>query len=397
MELKQHGSAFNTDKIIGQIYDASLNPELWVSVLESVATYTQCKSAIFTAIDQLNPEYDFTYSYNIPDEAMLAYQDERIQVIDMRLHAPVLFKAGIGEPAIAYWKHYADMTVDTDEYFFYERCLKPTGVGSAHGILLEHGKFRWAVFATHRAFDAPDLTQQDLLNIRFLLDHLRRALQIHRQISILKQEKQQAYNILDCLKIGVMILDHESSVIYSNQKAQKILESCTALELDTFNRLKTRHNKEQALLNTYILGALFQSSTVQQQHLPVGGVLGLANEGTAKKTLMLSVVPISKLAGFGVSVEQGQKVAIFLTEPNQPHQLATSYLKQMYKLTNREVEVCELFINGYDLKEIAQQCHVTYETIRFYFKNIYEKTECSSQHELMRLLMGVTLDFEHIQ
>lgn len=393
MQLEQNLSNSITDKIIGQIYDASLNPELWVSVLESVATYTQCKSAIFTAIDQLNPEYDFTYSYNIPEEAMLAYQDERIQVIDMRLHAPILLKAGIGEPAIAYWKNYVDMP-NTDEYLFYEKCVKPTGISSGNGILLENGKYRWAVFAVHRALDAPDFNQQDLFNIKFLAEHLRRALQIHRQITILKQENQQAYNLLDYLKIGVLILDHESSVIYSNQKAKTILEKSQLLALDNFNHLKTM-NKDQILLNTYILGALFQSSKVQES-LPVGGVMGLG-ESKDKKTLMLSVVPLSNVKYIDTAITKDKKVAIFLTEPHQPHHLAKTYLKQIYKLSKREIEICELFVNGYDLREIAQQCKIIYDTVRTYFKSIYEKTKCGSQVELMRFLMEITIDFEHIE
>lgn len=391
MELEQYRSAFNTDKIIGQIYDASLNPELWTSVLANVAYYTQCKSAIFTAIDQLNPEYDFTYTHNIPEEALKAYQEEKIQIIDMRLHAPILLKAGIGEPAIAYWKHYIDMP-DTDEYVFYERCLKPTGIGSGNGILLENGKFRWAVFAVHRAIDAPEFNQQDLQNIKFLGDHLRRALQIHRQIATLKQETKQVYNLLDYLKIGVLILDHESRVIYANQKAKVVLESSSILALDNFNRLKTV-NKDQALLNTYILGALFQSSKVQDA-LPIGGVLGL--EKDTHKNLMLSIVPISKLDHLGVTSIHENKVAIFITEPHDRRQLANTYMQQLYKLTKRELEICEFFVNGCDLKEIAQQCEITYETTRFYIKNIYEKTNCTSQMELMQLLLGLTISFEHI-
>ncbi|WP_410169330.1 helix-turn-helix transcriptional regulator, partial [Acinetobacter indicus] len=35
-------------------------------------------------------------------------------------------------------------------------------------------------------------------------------------------------------------------------------------------------------------------------------------------------------------------------------------------------------------------------SVRTYFKNIYEKTECTSQIELMHLLMGCTIHFEHI-
>ena len=387
------GAMLSTEQMIGQIYDAALKPELWNTVLQNVAAYTQCQSAIFTAIDQLSPAYNFTFSHNIPEQALQAYQEERIQIIDMRLHAPLLMRAGIGEPSIALWKHYVNMP-DTDEYVFYQRCVKPSGLGSANGILLENGKFRWAVFAVHRGLNEPDFDQQDLAKMRCLSEHLRRALQIHRQITLLKQEKQQAYNVLDCLKVGVLILDHDSRVIFSNQKAKTVLEKSSALTIDAFDCLQTANHQQQAQLNTYILGALFRSTTVQQS-LPVGGILGLS-DADGGLALMLSIVPLSKLAYVAQNSADEQKVAIFLTEPKHQHQLATAYLKQMYKLSKRELELCEWFVNGLELKEIAQQCGITYESTRTYFKYMFEKTGCTSQNELMQLLMGVTVDFEHI-
>lgn len=189
-----------------------------------------------------------------------------------------------------------------------------------------------------------------------------------------------------------MILDHDSCVIYSNQKAKDVLESTTVLGLDAFNRLKTS-NQDQITLNKYILSALFQETTVQPT-LPVGGVLGLTENETI--TLMLSIVPVSKLAHMSESIVQGQKVAIFLTESNQYHYLAKVYLKQVYKLSKRELDICEYFVNGLDLKEIAVQCGITYASVRTYFKYIFEKTKCCSQTELMRLLLSMTVDFEHI-
>ena len=51
---------------------------------------------------------------------------------------------------------------------------------------------------------------------------------------------------------------------------------------------------------------------------------------------------------------------------------------------------------GYKIEDIAEQCGITLSSVRTYFKNIYEKTQCCSQIELMHLLIGCTIQFEHI-
>ena len=80
--------AEHENKIIGMIYDAALNPMLWQDVLSEIADFTKSTTAIFTATDQLSPNYDFVFTHNIPAESIHAYQDEQVKVLDMRLHTP---------------------------------------------------------------------------------------------------------------------------------------------------------------------------------------------------------------------------------------------------------------------------------------------------------------------
>lgn len=94
-------------QIIGLIYDAAMNTRLWPQVIKKIVQYTDSKTAIFTALDQFSPSYDFLFSHNIPDEALHAYRDERIRVIDMQLHRVLWENLGVGASSelgfIALW------------------------------------------------------------------------------------------------------------------------------------------------------------------------------------------------------------------------------------------------------------------------------------------------------
>lgn len=375
------------NKIIGMIYDAALNPVLWQEVLAEVVDFTGSTTAIFTATDQLSPKYDFVFTHNIPPESMLAYQDEQVKVIDMRLHTPYWAEKALGDTVLQTFAFYADMPKDTEQYIFYEKCAKPTNITHVAAVLLERSVYSWAVFAVHRAPQLEEYSEQVDQILKRLGVHIRRALQIYRQIIVLQEDRKNIYQVLDHFKIGVILLNQDYCLYYSNAIVKKILERSTLLKIDQKNHLKTSV-VFQDKLGQLIRSALFEDNDLEHE---AGGVLALYDEESVD-SLMLSILPFSEIG----NQQQQKQVIIFVTQTNQPQYLAQDYLLQKYKLAKRELEVCDLFVNGMSLEQIAEHMNITYGSVRMYIKHIFAKTACSSQAELMQLLMGVTLDFEHI-
>ncbi|HAV3580448.1 helix-turn-helix transcriptional regulator [Acinetobacter baumannii] len=373
------------NQIIGMIYEAALNPALWQDVLMGIVDFTGSTTAIFTATDQLSPNYDFVFTHNIPPESMRAYQDEQVKVLDMRLHSPYWAEKALGDTVLQSFAFYVDMPKETDQYIFYEKCAKPTNITHVAAVLLERSAYSWAVFAVHRAPHLEEYTEQEEKILKGLGVHLRRALQIFRQMTLLQEDKKNIYQVLDHFKIGVMLINQDYRLCYVNAIVKGIFEKSSVLQLDKNNSLKTLKNFQEKL-NQLIRSALFENDDLNNEE---GGVLALYDDNNS---LMLSILPFSE-----TEAHYYQKQAIiFVTQTNQAQYLAKDYLVQKYKLAKRELEVCDLFVNGLSLEQIAEQMDITYGSIRVYIKNIFAKTECSSQTELMQLLMSVTLEFEHI-
>ena len=384
-------NAASENEIIGLIYDASMNAAVWQQVIDRIVEHTQSKAAILTAVDQMYSDYDFVYSNNLPAESILAYQDERISVIDMRLHAQKLLDVGVGEPEQFNLMHYAEMP-GTDEYLFYERCMQPSGIGQFCAVLLEHGHSRWSVLGVHRAKDAPAFERQNVEFIQRISKHLRRGLQIHRQLSIVKQQNHSLQKLLDHMRTGVMLLDEQRSLTYSNQCAQNILQKYNLLSLDRFNRLIVpKHQQEQF---DQLVNGIFMNPVKAGRE--VGGVMAISDG--VERSLMISVLPFNDSQNLTDTVmDTSEKhAAIFFTEVDRCYSLEKAYLKQMFGLAKREMELCEYLVNGYSIEEIADTAKITLSTVRTYMKYIYAKTGCSSQTQLIHLLMGTTTNFEHI-
>lgn len=67
----------------------------------------------------------------------------------------------------------------------------------------------------------------------------------------------------------------------------------------------------------------------------------------------------------------------------------TEQVKSMYRLTNREVEVCQLIYNGLSTQEAACALSISVNTLNRHLANIFKKTDVNSRVALMHKIKDV--------
>lgn len=381
--------------IIGMIYDAAIDPNLWKNVLEEICLYTGSSTCIYTYLDQLNPSQNFVITHNIAEKELITYADEHLDVIDMRLHGNEMKLRGIGRPYRIDCRSYEFMT-NTDEQRFFEKCLKPSNICFINSVLLDHGPYKWAVIAVHRPNTANHYHSQDLIVLERIAKHLRRSLQIYRHYQQVQQENNDYLKLFEKLSVGVLLLNAQSELYFSNQIAQQILHESNVLWLDQKNTLKTTVFY-QSQLDQLIESCFNSSGHYLREHQDRGGVIGISTSNI-RQPIMLTIFPLTDVHHPNLNqITLKNTVAIFISKPNEKKEIPRGVLKDLFSLSPREVELCELFLNGLDFETLATHCNVTLSSIRTYMKNIYSKTQCKSQAELLRLLHGLTQNFEHIK
>lgn len=389
-------SSFEAEaRLTGDIYDAALNPGLWPQVLHRLVDLTASSSAIITALDRLNPDYTVAYSHNIPEAPLQVYREARLDIIDMELHVPPLLRAGLGNVVCS-----TTMYGSQEEYVrrggeFYERCLKPSNIYYLAGTLLDHGDFRNATLGVHRPPDGTPMGPAERACLARASTHIRRALQIHRQLTAVQRHNAQLYRMMDSLVAGVFLLDGAGTVRYANPAAERLLRTHDSLQLTARSELRATDPARQAALQD-LLRAAISTGLRQAPEQGRDAVIGLQRPD-GSRLLMLTVTPLSELTGYAELASDGVAAAVFMTDPAARHTLSHRLLRDSFDLSERECELCEAFVNHATLEGAAQACGLTLASVRTYLKEIYDKTGQHSQAELMRLLMALRLDFEHIR
>jgi PAS domain-containing protein/DNA-binding CsgD family transcriptional regulator len=384
------------DHLIGDIYDAALNPGLWPQVLQQLVELTACNSAIITALDSLNPDYTVAFSHNIPAEPLQVYREAGLDIIDMELHVPPMLQAGLGSVVSSTTMHGSQ-----DDYIrrageFYQRCLKPSRIHYLAGTLLDHGDFRSATLGVHRPPEASPMAPEEIACLARLAPHFRRALQIHRQLTAVQRHNAMLYRMLDALVAGVILLDARGRVRYANPSAEALLRQHGSLRVTARAELQASEPASNAALQRALRATI---GTGLRQPAPVRSaqsVIGLSRPD-GSQLLMLTVTPLSELSGYADLASDDIAAAVFMTDPSARLTLSRRLLRESFRLGERECDICEAFVNHATLEGTAQACGLSLASVRTYLREIYEKTGQHSQAELMRLLTGLRLDFEHIR
>lgn len=67
------------------------------------------------------------------------------------------------------------------------------------------------------------------------------------------------------------------------------------------------------------------------------------------------------------------------------------YLFQQYRLSNREIEVCKLLLQGYTMRQISGILSIAYSTVNTYCTSLYRKLDINSRTELLLLFKDYRL------
>lgn len=382
-------------RLIGDIYDAALEPALWHSVIQQLADLAQAEQANVLAFDQLNPDYFLFHSHGTRPEDLERYQAGGFAALDMEFAGRwMLSEGGVGA-IVANHKYPGGL----DNYIreagtLFSEFFSTIDIHYQCGGLLEKTGYRWSSLGLHRSKRGAPFEEPVLATLNRLMPHLRRALQIHRQLTTVSRENAQLYRILDGLVAGVLLLDEQRRIRYANPRAEQLLKG-SSLHVTAHHGLQGRDMAWSAALQQMLQGAVRVSQ--RQGGAPVsGGVLACPGDSGAV-SLMLTVTPLSELAGYEELRSDDIAAAVFITDPHARHRLSRRLLRESYSLSERECDICEAFLNCASLEGVAEACGLSLASVRTYLKAVYEKTGQHSQAELMRLLMGLRLDFEHIR
>ena len=362
---------------IGNIYEAAYDPTAWQTNLTNICNLFHGSRACLVRI---GPELS-------SNDAIATSLDPTFQRRYVEEHAGktnVLSEAVFSAPVGLV---YHDRTLVGPERLrrsrFWNEWMAPQDMyGGLGSKLLQSGPSIWFLDVqrgrNQATFEAGDA---DLM--RLLVPHLSRAAEISRSF----QAADALASTFSLLPFGVILVDGHMQVAFSNPAADELLlrpDGALGQKAGLLFAADEKHNF--ALRNL-----VEQACSIHENAIPgLGGDLMMRSQREGINVdLSISVGPIMNTE-LGGNPFIKRCAAVFVREiafdvPAGMH----AQLRGLFNLSPREANIAAALACGRSLKEIAQDLHLAYSTIRSHLEVIFQKTATHQQSQLVALLKNV--------
>ncbi len=361
--------------LIGEIYDASLDPALWPVAFEKANRYIGSSAVALTSRDFVTKKSGLYFSFGHDPAFMQRYLEQYGKINPL---FPTAYFFDIEKTLVV--PDCLPLAEFCRTRFAVEWVL-PQGYVDTMLANLAKSPASCAVFTV--MFHARNGLANDEARRRFALvvPHVRRALLIGNVIDLHKVEAAALADSLDTLISGMFIVSGTGRIIHANASGYAMVAEARVLRAPDGRLTATDPAADQALLDIF---------TAAENGDTALGRRGVAVPLKARddERYVAHVLPLTSGARRKAGISYGAVAAIFVRKAGLDLPSPPIVIAQEFQLTPAELRVLFSIIEMDGASEVAQVLGITEATVRTHLHRLFEKTGTGRQADLVKLVAG---------
>jgi len=369
-------------QLIHGLYEASVDPNSWPSVLEDFCAVFHAAASVFASYDFASGTVRRYHSVGIQADFLESYSNCVANCAPWAEQEPNLRTPGvvaIGSQLIS-----ADRLAKTS---FYTDWLAPQGLlHSIRGIVHREDREIWSL-SLARSESVPDFADEDTNSLASLMPHVLRSFQLGRRLNDQEALNDAAMAALDHMPIGVALVEPDGKILATNRLAEEITAEGDGLAVGP-SGLYAKNNGERIQLQELITSAV---ATTRYKGSAPGGIISVSRE-SGLRPFSVRVSPVRNPDAL-LGVRRGA-AAILIGDPERRADPDPAQLVSLYQLTPAEARLAARLAFGGRLDEAAESLGIKYETARTHLKRVFSKTGTDRQSDLVHLIQSSPAQFQ---
>ena len=363
-------------RVVGYIYDASLDPTLWPAAIESICRYVGAASAGLHSQDAISRATDALFWWGRESSAPHYFEAylEKYGKINPIFSGVIFFD--IEQPVAV------PDVISCEEFVqtrFFREWLVPQSLMDGLFSNLEKGVTSCAVFTAMRHAEQGPVDDQMRRRFELITPHVRRSMLIGKVIDLHRVEAAALADTLDGLASGMFIVDAAGRIIHANVAAHRLIA-----EADVLRATNGRLSGIEAKGSRNLL-ELFAAAQRGDAAVGKGGIAVPLIARTGER-YVAHVLPLTSGARRKAGVSYSATAAMFIRKagldlPSPPEAVASEF-----KLTSAEVRVLFAIVQIGGVPEVAPVLGVSDQTVKSHLHRIFEKTGTKRQADLVKLV-----------
>lgn len=363
--------------LIGDVYDASLDPSLWPSAFAKVCKYTGSSQLTVFSHDSIRKIASLHFASGLDAQFAQLYLEKYCKI------NPIF-------PTVMFFDvedtHWVPDVLPRDEFCktrFFREFVAPQGF--MDGLFANVDKSTTTCTMVSLMRRMTDGLVDDELRRRFSLvvPHVRRALLIGDVINHHKIEAAALADALDGLASAMFLVDGTGRIIHANASGHVMIGDANVLRAPNGGLRTFDAKADQTLLDIFTAAAAGDAAV---------GVKGVAVPIAARdgERYVAHVLPLTagkrRRAGTAYTAVAAlfvRKAALDLPSPFET-------IAVQFRLTPAELRVLFAVIEVGGVPEVAEVLGITQATAKTHLHHIFQKTETDRQVDLVKLVAGFT-------
>lgn len=350
------------DRIASAFSSAATDPTQWEDTLALLSKETGSRgSCILPARGRLplfplsNSIEDFIGRY-VSEGWIL--RDDRYKIV------PTLIRTGVG----------TDLDVigfdDIPKSEYYQELLAPHGLRWFACVAIQAGPDLWGA-SIQRTIEQGPFQPSEVQKLARLSRDLSAAGTMARALGFARAEG--ALNAFDVSDIAALMLDSQGQVLKINREAHSLLDSDLTISNRRLRAARSRSATDA--LDRAVHNVLTRVDMPSAPAVPLPREMGRA-----------VIAHVMRADSIAREVLSPARAFMLLVDPDKTSLPALDDLKNVFGLTRSEARLVIELQDGRTLMEASLRLVTSYETARSTLKQIFRKTDTSSQSDLVRLI-----------
>jgi DNA-binding CsgD family transcriptional regulator len=363
--------------LIGEIYDAALDPALWPQVLPKSAQFVGGPAASLFYKDAASKSGDFACDCGIDPHYRQLYFDKYIKLDPLTIGH---FFAEVEQPVAV-----ADI-MSYDEFLetrAYQEWGRPQGLVDVLNVALDKTATSAAMYCVFRHARDGRVDEQMRQRMRLIVPHLRRAVLIGKVIDLKAAEADSLADSVDGINAGMFLVDASARIVHANASGHAMLAQGSVLRAVGGKLLTKDASAEQALNEVYAMAERGDAAV---------GAKGIAIPLTAIEgtRYVAHVLPLTSGARRRAGATYAAAAAVFVHKAALDTPSPQEVIAKLYKLTPTELRVLLAIMQVGGVSEVAETLGIAESTVRTHLLRLFAKTGAKRQSDLIKLVASYT-------
>ena len=362
--------------LVGDAYDAALDPARWPAVLGKVRGFVGGQAAVLCWKDAANRCGCADYQDGgLDPHYVQLYFDKYIKVDPFTTGQ---FFAEIGEPVAI-----ADL-IPADEILktpFYTEWVRPQGLVDCVVSPLDKSRTSAALVGVFRHERHGAADEETRRRLRLIVPHLRRAVLIGKVIDLKTAEAATFADTLDGISAGMLLVDSRGRIVHANTSGHALLAEGSLLRAAGGKLAANDANAEHALHDVFLAAG---SGDAKVGNKGIAVLLSAPDGGR----WVAHVLPLTSGARRRAGAAYAAVAAVFVQKAALETRSPFEHIARHYKLTPSELRVLIAVVEVGGVRETADALGLGEPTVKTHLNRLFTKTGTRRQADLVKLMAG---------